>query len=362
MPEVQVRIGKNLPNIMIEGRHLERQMLGQSEVQNFAGKKILHFNCENLRPGNGPSGKKAPLFVSRVSSTTGILKWNHIPYRGELVVATTEDQKKCDLINRIPMENYISSLLAKEMNSSWPLEALKAQAVAARTYAYQKMQINKNSGGVVDDEDPSYDLESSEKHQVGGGFFDETQITNEASLDTKGEILVTAKGRLTPIFYHAKCGGRTYRPDSIWESQVEGYTAVECPYCHKYGQKDWVLSLSKKEFLEVLSQVQKANVRKNTSVFVAQDLYDRVLLRVYLGENPVLVKKPALRQALGRKKLPSNQFKASWENGRIKFVGRGYGHGVGMCQLGALEMAKQGYDYKSILAHYFPRHKIKKIY
>jgi len=368
IPEIQVRIGKNLQKILIEGRNIQRQMLGGKKTQVYQGKKTLEFICKNLHLTsslfNKFIGTQKNLFVSKVTSTSGILKWNQTPYRGELVIATSENQKSCDLINKVPLENYISSLLAKEMNSNWPLEALKAQAVAARTYAYQKMSLKSNQE-YLDEEDSSFDLESSEKHQVGGGFFDETQVTNQAALETKGEVLVAGHGKITPIFYHAKCGGRTFKPDSVWESSVAGYTSVICPYCYKYGHANWKLSLSKKEFLSAVGQVKKLTLKahqKKGSLVLASDFQDRILLRVYLGEDPILVKKPWLRQVLGRKKLPSNNFRVYMENGKVKFVGRGYGHGVGMCQLGALEMAKQGYDYKTILAHYFPLHRIKKLY
>jgi len=91
------------------------------------------------------------------------------------------------------------------MNPKWPLEALKAQAVAARTYALHKMrtqQVTKELGA-----EAFYDLESSEKHQVGGNFFDATTTTNLASAETKGEVLTTSSGQIQPIFFTQNAEG-----------------------------------------------------------------------------------------------------------------------------------------------------------
>jgi stage II sporulation protein D len=85
-------------------------------------------------------------------------------------------------------------------------------------------------------------------------------------------------------------------------------------------------------------------------------------LRLYAGDRLHIVKKSYLRNLVGREVLPSNNFVMSMRDKEIHVEGQGYGHGVGLCQLGALELAKRGYDYRQILSFYFPRHKIKTAY
>lgn len=85
-------------------------------------------------------------------------------------------------------------------------------------------------------------------------------------------------------------------------------------------------------------------------------------IRLYVGDRLHIIKKSYLRNLAGRELLPSNNFVMTMKNEKIHVKGQGYGHGVGLCQLGALELAKRGYNYRQILSHYFPRHKMKKAY
>ena len=135
------------------------------------------------------------------------------------------------------MEDYLSILLPKEMNASWHPEALKAQAVAARSYALHKVKskyVSKKKGHEV-----HYDLENSERHQVNGDFFDATPKTRKATSFTQGEVLVTKDGQLTPIFFHAQCGGYTLLPDQVWSKKIKGYSTVRCSYCRHSKQNRW---------------------------------------------------------------------------------------------------------------------------
>ena len=211
-PVVSVRIGKSLKNINVTGTDLKRHLLFSNDYKNYSGKKTVKFNCETYTTLNKQKNK--PILLATLESPTGLLSYENIKYQGMFKVITNSRGDSCDIINEIPMEDYISSLLNKEMNSKWPAEALKAQAVAARSYAIHKMtsqQVSKELGN-----EAFYDLESSEKHQVGGAFFDATKSTISASYATKGEVLVASNGQIRPVFFHAKCGGKTLRPDQVW--------------------------------------------------------------------------------------------------------------------------------------------------
>jgi stage II sporulation protein D len=252
------------------------------------------------------------------------------------------------------MESYLSTLLAKEMNSSWPTEALKAQAVAARTYAFTK--ISKNN---------LFDIESSERHQVGGQFFDANQNTVRAANFTKGEILVTDSGKVTPIFFHAKCGGKTLRPDQVWANSVIGYESVGCPFCKNHGRDSWSNTISNERIVNFLSFLErKKYISKLTSgiVFVPYNDESKTQVRIYIGDKFYTFNKSLFRNYFGRVLVPSNFFKIVQRGNKIELTGKGLGHGVGLCQLGGLDLAQKGYDYKAILSHYFPHHQIRKIY
>ena len=253
------------------------------------------------------------------------------------------------------MEDYLSSLLAKEMNGQWPLEALKAQAIAARTYAlFQKKQRPSHL----------FMLENSEKHQVSGSFFDGTPLTRKAAMETKGSILVNKKGNIVPAFFHSKCGGRTYLPQKVWSESVEGYHEIICPFCHNHGTKNWKRVISQAEIRHVLldSFANKKNKTTNGPFQLVVGKKDQDSIYFSWGNKIKKVFKSYLRKKLGRKKLPSNNFTIHQRPPHFTIKGRGFGHGVGMCQYGAFEMARQGKHHRQILAHYYPQLKIKKLY
>lgn len=363
-PVVSVRIGKSLKNINVSGLDLKRHLLFNNDFKNYFGRKTVKFNCETYTTLNKQKNK--PILLATLESPTGLLSYENIKYQGLFKVVTNPRGDSCDIINDIPMEDYISSLLTKEMNSTWPIEALKAQAVAARTYALHKMQSQQVSRELGSD--AFYDLESSEKHQVGGAFFDATDSTVSASYETKGEVLESGNGKIRPVFFHAKCGGKTLRPDQVWQNKEPSYQSVNCPFCHNLGPKGWTNMISvdrmKSFFLWARQQKilsSKLNSQINTIVLVPDNI-DRYKVNFYIDDRPFVVEKAHLRRFFGNVIFPSNSYALEKKNGRFTVLGEGLGHGVGLCQIGALALAKQGWSYKRILAHYFPEHVLKKLY
>lgn len=363
VPLIKVRIGKNLKSVKLSGLDIKKQINGRRKTNSYLGKKNLRFNCLKLKK---LKKLKSPLLLASLSSPTGLIRWEDTAYPGKLNIVAAANQQGCDLINEIPLETYLTSLLAKEMNAVWPIEALKAQAVAARTYAYHKMvtqQVSRTKGFKT-----YYDLENSEKHQVNGSFFDSTKQTEFASKKTFGEVLTLENGKLTPIFFHAKCGGKTLKPSQVWSNEIKGYESVNCPFCHKLGKKDWKLVLPKKSFYSVINKTlknfyhDKLNNKSTPELKIVPDNKSKTQLRLYDDDRLLTLQKSRIRSVLGRGKAPSNYYQLEQKGNKIILRGKGHGHGVGMCQLGALEMAKRGWNYKQILSHYFPRHQLKKIY
>lgn len=364
VPKVSVRIGKSLRNILVTGLDLKRHLLFNNDYRTYDGKKTVKFNCETLTSLN--KRRNEPILLATLESPTGLLSYANDKYQGMFKVITSPKGDSCDIVNEIPMEAYISSLLTKEMNSKWPIEALKAQAVAARSYALNKIktqQVTKELGS-----EAYYDLESSEKHQVGGNFFDATDSTNTASYETKGEVLATQSGEIKPIFFHAKCGGRTLRPDQVWHNREEGYQSVNCPFCNEIGPKAWNNMISRDRLKSFFLWASKNKYIKETlvgdlnSIVLVPDHIDKFAVNFYINDRPFIIDKGVLRKFFGRFIFPSNSFSIKKQGEGIMVLGEGLGHGVGLCQMGAFAMAMRGWSYKKILAHYFPGHVLKKMY
>jgi stage II sporulation protein D len=358
IPSINVRIAKNLASVSVRGTDLKNDLIMHGKAKIYSGKTTVNFNC--LPKGQAKIDSTKPVLFASLSSPTGIMSWGHGHYQGDLMVVTTKEQESCDLINRVPLETYIRTLLTKEMNGAWPIEALKAQAVAARSYALNKMESNEVSK--IMGHETYYDVENSEKHQVTGTFFDTSKNSESASKITEGEVLVGASGKVAPIFFHSKCGGLTLRPDQAWENKVEGYESVACPYCKKHGTKPWNFVMEKEAFQKLLFRFLGKNQTIQTKTQIVPDAQEKLALRFYIDEMLHKVNKLKFRKFMGRESLPSNLFEIKQQGNQIVFSGEGNGHGVGLCQFGALELADRGWDYKKILSFYFPNHKLKKIY
>lgn len=364
MPILSVRIGKSLRNILVTGLDLKRHLVFNNDTKIYNGKKTVKFNCETLTTLN--KYRNTPILLATLESPTGLLSYSNDKYQGMFKVITSSKGDSCDIVNEIPMEAYISSLLTKEMNGKWPLEALKAQAVAARTYALHKMrtqQVTKELGA-----EAYYDLESSEKHQVGGKFFDATDATIAASNETSGEVLTTESGQIQPIFFNSKCGGRTLRPDQVWHNKEESYQSVNCPFCHDIGPKAWNRSISRDRLKSFFNWAASQGYLKEplsgelSSIVLVPDDIDKFTVNFYINDRPYIIEKAVLRKFFGRVLFPSNTFTLKKDGEGVLASGEGLGHGVGLCQMGAYAMAMRGWSYKKILSHYFPSHVLKKLY
>ncbi|MBF0359948.1 MAG: SpoIID/LytB domain-containing protein [Oligoflexia bacterium] len=379
---INVLVGRSLSTIVLKGVDVERQVFLGKVVKKYKekipGLKGIRFQCNDFKTQK--KNEKLKL-LAMVSSPTGILTWEDDKYRGDFYIVGSDINGHCDLINRVSLENYLSTLLPKEMNGNWNIEALKAQAVASRTYAlYMKMIRERNADLLNVSGNESvvyYDLENSERHQVSGHLFDENSNTAMATKLTAGEILLPEMsggggGGLSAIFFHAQCGGRTLNTEDVWSEKIEAYQSVKCPYCSGIADlKYWEVYINRSSFYNF---VRKSNLHifknlkdsKETNFIqtmkLVPDSFERTSVNFYLEGELFTVKKAKIRNVLGQQKIFSNNFIFKKDGDRFYIRGRGRGHGVGMCQVGALYLANQGWDYKRILKYYYPNHKLVQNY
>lgn len=361
-PNVKILLDKNVSTLRVSGLDLKSELPLKKQTKLFKGQHTLKINC--LLPHNKfPS---SPQLVASLGSQTGLTSIGKKKYSGRLHVWINPEKKGCLLVQETNMETYLANLLSKEMNSEWPMEVLKAQAVAARTFALYRLQ--KKGAQEV------YHLENSEKDQVGGHFLEGTMKTHMAALSTRGEVLKNSENKLVPAFFHAKCGGRTFGPQYIWQNPISGYKSVKCPYCHETGPGRFKKSVTKTRFLKFLhwldkkkmiSSLPKGFEKKYIGIMPGQKFSPQIVL--YFEDKPLSINKGHFRKYFGRFLIPSNFFKLGVKKLKnkktmVQFLGEGRGHGVGLCQIGALQLAKRGMKYKNILAHYYPQFSVKKHY
>ena len=272
-------------------------------------------------------------------------------YAGSLRIIRA--QKRIAVINVVPVEHYLLGVLPSEMPASWPAEALKAQAVAARTYA---LYHGKARTGML------WDMTSTVEDQVYRGGVAPRSIV-EAVSQTRGEVLMHG-GAVIPAFFHSTCGGRTEKPSIALAKPGCDFIGVRtCTFCKDSAHYRWRRWLSAKALAARLAGLGVKPESPITRIAVVvpegQPGWD-VLIEWQGGRAEVPI--VDFRRAVGRMEVKSGRFKCFPVDDGFFFYGNGLGHGAGMCQYGARGMAKLGKTYQEILRFYYQNTEVKRVY
>ncbi len=313
---------------------------------------LVHFDelAPGTKLGNGPnevwigaSRVGAPPLEIRPLGDT-VLWVDGAPYRGFLRI---EHGDRPRLMNRLPVEDYLLGVVPAEMPEAFGLEALKAQAVAARTYALQTIQ---NSGRLLADE----------RSQVYEGRRAETLVATRAVKQTAQEVLLGAERDFVPAWYHSTCGGASRPAADVFAGAPPGLMDVvlPCGGCERSPVFRW----ERRFAADRVCAAAGLPVAALDAVAVEPAEYPAHPKRITItaGGRAATVGADAFRSRLsaGRERaeqaLSTLWTEAPWlEGGELVVRGGGWGHGVGMCQYGAAGRARAGADYREILAHYY---------
>jgi len=254
------------------------------------------------------------------------------------------------IINVIGLEDYTRAVIGEEMPSGWPIEALKAQAVVARTYTLYRKRASKAA---------DYDLCSTVNSQMFAGDGREKEGPARAVRETEGEVLTTYQGEPIEALYHASCGGSTEDASEVWDREAPYLKSRNCP-CNEISPfSRWTKGFSADDMETALRRDGYEVFGVSCVKVVKKSRSGRAkMVRIDGDTGSVSVKANDLRRILGYNALPSAMFEVKRQNGGFVFTGRGSGHGVGMCQWGAKELAGEGLSYAEILARYYPGTKI----
>ena len=258
------------------------------------------------------------------------------------------------VVNIIGIEKYLTSVVGSEMPHRWPLEALKAQAIASRTYALKK------TGN-----DDLYDIDSTQMNQVYNGLEAKTYKTNKAVKHTRS-LVITHKKKLINALFHSSSAGMTENSENVWRDKYPYLISVK-DFDQKNPKMYWKKIFSNQElqilFPEIggIKEIEILDITKTGRVKNIKLIgnYGSIKLK---GTN--LRKKMGLKSTLFRYKFIS--VKTHKEKNKIKNLnksllisGMGAGHGVGMSQWGAKYLAMSGYKAKDILKYYYKGIQIK---
>lgn len=253
------------------------------------------------------------------------------------------------VINDINLEDYIKGVLYHESSHYWPQEALKAQAVASRTYAVYQMGENKLK---------DYDVSSDIYSQVYGGKTSERYRSNKA-VDATGGIILAYKGKVFPTYFHATCGGHTEDASKLWNINIIPLKGVVCSFCKDSPHFSWHTVLSLNEIEKKLKESNfKINQIKDIQILGRNSSGRITDLKIISPKEEIKVSAKDFRNIIGPNIIRSANFTLEIAGRDAVLEGVGWGHGVGLCQWGAYFMAKQGYKYKEILKYYYPQSEI----
>ncbi len=268
---------------------------------------------------------------------------NGKPYRG--VAEASFFEKGVVVVNDLPLEEYLVGLINCEISSAWPMAAVKAQAVIARTYALNRKVARAGA---------LYHLESSVIDQVYDGCEIEDSRARRGVSETAGEV-VTHGGATIQAYYHSNCGGRTEASENVWGARLPYLTGVECKYCLAAPSGTWDVRLP----LADLEERLKAAGHKVSGVSDIRpgSRNNRGRLKnvmVVSQRGELALPGDQFRKSIGYSVIKSTNFTVRVANGEAAFSGAGNGHGVGLCQWGAKQRALDGFDYDEILTYYYP--------
>ena len=313
-------------------------------------------------------------FVVRTTATDGMLQYNGHRYRGELWVSATE--AGILVVNRLAVEDYLKGVVPTELGTRQEIDraAMEAQAIAARSYTYMRVPSAEAVQSTA-----AYDMVATVQNQVYLGADTEHPVVNQA-VDATAGLVLRYGGLLVDAPYSASCGGRSALPTDVWrDAKSQPYLqaiddvnpATGKPFCDLSPRNHWTAELDEGQLNEAVRRAlvaAGANAPKPTSVRevavanrTASGRVGDLLLRTDRGDVHVRANdvRAVLRDVRGAI-LFSTYFSIDREarnHGHLTGVtlrGAGNGHGVGMCQWGAIGRARAGQDARTILAHYYP--------
>ncbi len=241
---------------------------------------------------------------------------------------------KLMLINNINLDNYVAGVVEAEVGRRPPKEYFKLQAIICRTYALSNTHKHLDEGFNLCDE-----VHCQAYH--GKSFY--SNIV-EASMQTKGAVIVDSDIQLITAAFHSSCGGQTVNSEDVWTKSLYYLRSIRDTFCLNKKNAEWEKEIDSSRWHNYLSRLVVSN---NDSLL---HNYNNELREVYFPHSASRLSFEDIRHQF---RLRSAYFNVHHKPGRIVLKGRGYGHGVGLCQIGAMEMAAQGKSYSDILHFYY---------
>lgn len=244
-----------------------------------------------------------------------------------------------EIISVFEFNRYLTGVVASEMPVNWPMEALKAQAVVARSFTLAKLL--EKSGNKS--QRRYFDMEADVSDQMFA--VTESLRASMAVIETDGVTLNDRRGQTLKAFYHSDCGGETVNANEVWGGGGFQSGTARDPWCLARPSSAWSFEMDKAEFFKRLG------LSADSAYTGKLNWVGRSQLVSIMGLTFSVQK---LRQIFGFSKLKSTPSQLEIGEQKVRFTGQGFGHGAGLCQWGSRAQALKGRGYRDILSHYYP--------
>lgn len=326
---------------------------GKKEIGTFTDKNITVKNENNSLVLYHENGKPIGIYKGKITLDDNIspVAINGKKFRGELeILINPKNPSSLHVVNEVMLEDYLKSVVPSESPASWPLESLKAQAVAARTYAVGNWKRRDDLG---------FDLMSTVSDQMYTGIEAERDSSNHAVKETSGEVMISNGKPINALFFSCS-GGYTDSAKEVWNTDEYPYIQPVKDFDQNAPKHKWEKTFTNQDIQKGLVQLGHdiGEIKEIKGIeFTPQNRVKKVELTGTKGK--VVVDSNKFRFAIG---LASTLWTVKPEDAgkTIKkssagfvFNGGGWGHGLGMSQWGANQMSKDGKEYKEILKYYY---------
>lgn len=267
------------------------------------------------------------------------LKANSRIYEGH--VTAVKAPGRIQLMNTLHLEKYISGVIEAEGGSKHHLEYYKVQAIISRTYASSNRRRHEAEG---------FELCDATHCQVYHGISRFEPLTKVATELTEDIVIVDENIDLITAAFHSNCGGHTINAQDAWSKPLSYCVARPDSFCLVMPNSNWEKTIPAETWKAYL---RKKQISPSDSIFASTQAYFPASRQFYFADSTLKIPNRVIRQDF---KLKSAFFTVHEKNEQITFIGQGFGHGVGLCQEGAIRMASLGYSYNDIIHYYY--HKV----
>ncbi len=333
-----VQVRDKIYGIYIDDVYIQDLKKGDECILNLSDKKLnISINHTIVQ-----SGKKIQFKRKEWGAELLVKQCNLVDFIGRIYpdhLSFYYQPEKIKVRNQVYLEHYVAGVVEAESGAYKNGEYYKVQSIICRTYALANLRRH---------EEEKFHLCDQVHCQVyrGKSRYGKTVITS--TQQTKGLILLDASYKLANTSFHSNCGGQTANAEDVWTYEQSHLKSVCDTFCAQSPHSNWEAKISKTEWLFYLQKKMGVQEPDNTKFFSYS---------YYIPENreAYFLKEDSLRLKQIREdwKFPSAFFSITTEQDTLLFQGKGFGHGVGLCQEGAMNMSEHGYSYEEILKYYY---------